>query len=197
MKLKLFLLLFYVSFSYSQQNNDSNTASNKSLAFYYGYGFKTGLISKNNYYYTPTLYILEYKKKLIDKKKVSFSLRFSAEYNDVVFCESYVSNPCIEYQNKDYGINFGFDVSTKISERLNVYSFLGTGPHFLEAKLARQAKGLIFSDVLALGFNYKFYNNTYFIDLRYSLRHLSNAGLARPNVSIENNIFCIGIGRNL
>lgn len=197
MKFKLFLVLFNVSFSYSQENITIDTPSNKSVAFYYGYGFKTSLISKNNYCYTPTIYILEYKRKLIDKRKISFSLRFSAEYNNVDFCESYVSNPCIEYQNKEYGLNFSFDVSTKISKRLNVYSFLGTGPHYLETKLARQARGLIFSDVLALGFAYKFYNNKYFLDLRYSLRHLSNAGLAKPNVSIENNIYYIGIGRNL
>lgn len=197
MKFKLLLILFYVSFSYSQQNNDLDTKSNKSIAFYYGYGFKTSLITKVNYYYKPTLYILEFKKKFIDKKKISFSWRFSAEYNDIEFCESYVSNPCVEYQNKDYGLNFSFDVSKKISERLNIYSFLGTGPHYLETKLARQAKGLIFSDVLALGFAYKFYQNKYFVDFRYSLRHLSNAGIARPNVSIENNIYYIGIGRNL
>lgn len=197
MKFKLFLVLFYVSLSYSQENNTIDTTSNKSIAFYYGYGFKTSLISKPNYYYTPTLYIIEYKRKLTDKKKISFSLSFSAEYNNVDFCESYVSNPCIEYQNTEYGLNFSFDVSTRISKRLNVYSFLGTGPHYLETKLARQARGLIFSDVLALGLAYKFYNNKYFLDLRYSLRHLSNAGLTRPNVSIENNIYYIGIGRNL
>lgn len=197
MKFKLLLLLFYISFSYSQQHNDLDSKSNKSIAFYYGYGFKTDLISKANYYYKPSIYILEYKKKLLDKKKTSFSLRFSAEYNNVEFCESYISDPCIEYQNNDYGLNLSFDVSKKISERLDIYSFLGTGPHYLETRLARQAQGWIFSDVLALGLAYKFYNNKYFLDLRYSLRHLSNAGLARPNVGIENNIYYIGIGRNL
>jgi hypothetical protein len=197
MNFKLFFVLFYVSFCYSQHNNDIAISSKKSLALYYGYGFKTGLLSKINYYYKPNIYLLEYKKKLIEKKITTLSLRFSAEYNNVDFCESYISNPCIEYKNNDYGLNFSFDVSTKITERLTIYTFIGTGPHYLETRLGRQAKGLIFSDVFAIGLDHKFYKNKYFIDIRYSLRHLSNAGIARPNVAIENNIIYAGIGKNL
>ncbi len=197
MKYKLIFLIFCASLSYSQQNDNTSIQKNKSIALYYGYGFNTGLFTKASYYYKPNVYILEFKKELSIKKKISYSLRFSAEYNSVKFCEFYISNPCIEYQNTDIGANVSFDVSRKISESLTVYSFLGTGPHYLKTKVSRQAKGFIFSDVLAVGLAHKFYNNKYFIDVRYSLRHLSNAGIARPNVSIENHIINIGIGRNL
>lgn len=196
MKYKFIFFFFFFSFSYSQTSKDLDTLKTSSIAFYYGYGFKTGIFVKSNYDYKPNIYIVEYKKELLKNDFLSLSCRFSAEYNDVQFCESYVSNPCITYQNKDYGLNISFDISKNISKKLSVYSFFGTGPHYIKRRLARQAVGLIFSDVLGAGFVYKFYKNT-FIDMRYALRHLSNAGLARPNVGIENNILYIGIGKNL
>jgi hypothetical protein len=188
--------MLYASLSYSQQSNDIDSKKNKSIAFYYGQGVKTGFLAKLHYNYKPTLYILEFKKELTLKKKTTLSMRFSAEYNSVSFYNSDLINPRVEYQNTDYGANISFDVSRKISENSTVYSFLGTGPHYLKTKLARQAKGFIFSDVLAVGLAHNFFNKKYFVDLRYCLRHLSNAGSGKPNVGIDNHILNIGIGRN-
>jgi hypothetical protein len=77
-----------------------------------------------------------------------------------------------------------------------LYLFVGTGPHYLDEGIARQSKGLIFSDNLGIGSSINL-NKKYILDFRLGLRHLSNAGINYPNVAIENKVLFVGIKRRL
>ena len=76
---------------------------------------------------------------------------------------------------------------------LNLYSFLGIGPYYISEGPQRQRSGLLFSDNLGLGAEFCPYSKFCFVG-EMNFRHLSNAGLRKPNGGL--NSFLINIGFN-
>ena len=70
---------------------------------------------------------------------------------------------------------------------------LGSGPHYLGFDSAIQKKGFIFSDNFFLNFSQSISHDLW-IDYEVRFRHISNAGIAEPNIGIDN--FFLGIGFN-
>ncbi len=99
--------------------------------------------------------------------------------------------------NPENGIEFGINAGilgrkTFLDGNAAVYTLISAGPHFISKSPEYQASGFIFSDNFAIGLNQKLSHKTY-LDLRFGYRHLSNAGLNKPNKGIDNWIIGLGI----
>jgi hypothetical protein len=94
----------------------------------------------------------------------------------------------------EFGCNLNLEEVLQISNKSMVGLFLGSGPHFISYESKRQAKGFIFSDNLCLTYHYMVSPKTE-IGLSGGMRHVSNAGLKRPNGGINDWIGGISMGR--
>lgn len=93
----------------------------------------------------------------------------------------------------EFGVNAGIlGRKTLFDGSAAVYALVSAGPHFVSKSPEYQASGFIFSDNIAIGLNQKLSHKMYF-DLRFGYRHLSNAGLNRPNRGINNWIIGLGM----
>ena len=94
----------------------------------------------------------------------------------------------------ELGINAGIRTYVKLSEKFFLYGMIGSGPHYISAEIDRQAKGFIFSDNFAFGGYMKLLKSSkQFINLQLRYRHISNAGLKKPNKGINSWNLMIGI----
>ncbi|MFT5963608.1 MAG: hypothetical protein ACI9L6_000310 [Flavobacterium sp.] len=195
---KYVLIISFISNSYCQETQIDLRDKRWKAGVLTGYGFKTGLIGNKTYVYQPYIIMVEFqKKKVYFKNNLSLDYSISAEYNAVKYYNKRSDTGVTEMlDNTDIGLNFNFVLCKKISEKVDLYLILGTGPHYLHNKLTRQAKGLIFSDNLGIGSNVNI-NENYILDFRFVLRHLSNADLKYPNIGIENKILFVGIKKSL
>ncbi len=82
-------------------------------------------------------------------------------------------------QINEYALNFGILFRYNICRQLSTYILGSVGPMISSIDTERLAKGFAFSDIFALGVSYMV--NFIFLDLRFSLRHVSNANLQSPN----------------
>lgn len=94
----------------------------------------------------------------------------------------------------EFGSNIGLRFYQYVGENLVFYQMAGSGPHFITANLKRQARGFIFSDDVAIGFLKKI-NKRSAINFQIKLRHISNAGLKRPNAGVNTLNVLIGLVR--
>ncbi|WP_146126683.1 acyloxyacyl hydrolase [Nonlabens agnitus] len=80
---------------------------------------------------------------------------------------------------EEYALNLGLSYSYNLTYDLLAYGLVSIGPMTATADTERQKKGFSFSDVLGAGMRYRIENLSF--DLRFSLRHVSNANLRSPN----------------
>jgi hypothetical protein len=92
----------------------------------------------------------------------------------------------------EFGVNLGFRNYIRISDNFYLYQQLGSGPHYITAKLERQATGFIFSDNLDLG-SFIQLDNKLFLNLQFGIRHISNANLQLPNRGVNSYVFMAGL----
>jgi len=96
---------------------------------------------------------------------------------------------------------FGLNVRANLNFALNEYNVLrvmiGSGPQYFDYSTCRQAHGFLFSDYLLVGYRRYFLLNDRYcnFDFEIGYRHISNAGITKPNDGINNMI--IGIGFNV
>ena len=75
-------------------------------------------------------------------------------------------------------------------EKLRWKLSVGSGPHYLSRMYKRQARGYIFSDNFTGGFDVRL--GRQWLTFLYRFRHLSNAGLQRPNGGLNNHLLVFG-----
>ena len=95
----------------------------------------------------------------------------------------------------EFGINGGLSYNRKLSDGLNAYISVGTGPHYINTVTERQAQGFLFSDNVMIGLRKQLpsRNHHYELNIQYRFRHISNAGLSYPNQGINNGFLILGI----
>lgn len=93
-----------------------------------------------------------------------------------------------DYQ--EYTLHLGLQTRYHITQNWSIYAIGAVGPQISTASTERLRKGFTFSDVIGLGTSYRYKNLRW--DLRASLRHTSNAQLAKPNSG--HNSFSIETG---
>ncbi|CAA9278364.1 MAG: hypothetical protein AVDCRST_MAG56-3539 [uncultured Cytophagales bacterium] len=91
----------------------------------------------------------------------------------------------------EFGINVGVQYMFRLSPKVHPYLLAGAGPHFITVKTERQANGYIFSDNVGAGVCI-FTSPGTALSVEVRGRHLSNAGLEKPNSGINSHIVQVG-----
>ncbi|MDQ1164846.1 hypothetical protein QE431_001164 [Flavobacterium sp. SORGH_AS 622] len=94
----------------------------------------------------------------------------------------------------EYVLNLGFMVRKPIGKIFSCYVLGSIGPMITDTETERMSKGFAFADVLAVGFTAAY--DQFQIDIRPSLRHVSNAGLGSSNAGYNTKNVEFGISIN-
>ena len=138
-------------------------------------------------HYQPVLLIyhlgIDLKKYFPKMKdwKGSFSSYLEPQFNPVMDPET----------DFEFGIGLGVQYTHPLTDRLSAYISGSVGPHYISLVTVDQANGFIFSDTVGGGL-YFFLTKKSAINLGYRLRHMSNAGPAKPNHGIDTHFGVIG-----
>lgn len=100
-----------------------------------------------------------------------------------------------ELSYQEYALNIGLQYGYNINEKWIVYGLLSVGPMTATKETERQNKGFSFSDIVGLGTRFKI--NRFNYDLRFTLRHVSNANLRSPNNGLNSAGVEMGVSYNL
>lgn len=79
----------------------------------------------------------------------------------------------------EYVLNLGVTYRYYVNPKLSIYALGNVGPMYIDTETERLKKGFAFSDIFALGSNYKMDKVSF--DLKCMIRHVSNANLQMPN----------------
>jgi hypothetical protein len=100
-----------------------------------------------------------------------------------------------ERSYQEYALNIGLQYAYHLEKEWIVYGLLSVGPMTATKETERQNKGFSFSDIIGLGTRFKIHRLNY--DLRFTLRHVSNANLRSPNNGLNSAGVEIGMSYNL
>lgn len=177
------------------------------LGFMYGYGNQGGIfLDDKDYSYSSNIFKLQLFYPL-SQGKFNLDLEFqpTVGFSKHQLLNFYFIQPNEpDYLEKraeftksklltEYIMNTNLILSSKITNMVGVYIFIGVGPMLISKRTERLAKGFAFADNIGLGFSTRTKSKFNF-DFRGSLRHLSNAELKHPNSGI--NIAIIELGVN-
>lgn len=190
----LFYLLLLVSYPLGAQTSDYQKSPLR-LGMNYGLGTENGFPFKSkDYDYNLEFYKLQIIQPLKDTRKWSLELNiepslYIAEHT--LLNEFYVQpRHGLDYleqrvelvkpkQIKEYALGVGLLFRHKTFNNVHTYVLGSVGPMVNNRGTERLAKGFAFSDVLAAGMFFTV--DTITLDLRGSLRHVSNFRLKKPN----------------
>ncbi len=145
-----------------------------------------GFAVATNYYYHVTFYELEYYRTLKKKRSAEWDILVQPQYN-INRYGLYPESVSSDFLN---GFEFGLNMGVLYRRHLSIlpvdwYVSLSSGPHYASGTPHRQMSGFLFSNNLFAGANLKLYRNIY-ADVRFGLRHMSNAGTRLPNAGVNN-----------
>jgi lipid A 3-O-deacylase PagL len=168
------------------QTGKTLAESRHKIGFVAGYGnqnFGQFLSLDVNYTYHVYFYQFQYYYSLLSKPKWSLELLIQPQFNTTNF--RHKDDLPGEQNGYEFGINAGLLVRKNLfNDYLSVYTSIGVGPHYISQGLERQVKGFLFSNSVIAGVNVRITKNTY-LDLRGGFRHISNAGIERPNGGVN------------
>jgi hypothetical protein len=159
------------------------------IGFTIGYGFQDGL--DVNYHYDVLLFQCNYYFTLLGKESFSVEVIPKPQFNITRY--KVTNNSLKEESGFEFGLNIGFAArKTFHNGRMAAYVLLGSGPHYVSGVPERQAKGFIFSDNIITGLDVQL-SDRLRLDLAGGIRHISNAGLKRPNGGVNNIVLYSGL----
>ncbi len=197
--LTLFLLFINLT-SFSQDNN-----SKFKIGFNYGFGETNKFpFSTDDYTYDIQFYKIQLNYLWFEKGKFDFEINIEPSYyrsEHQLLNKYFVTPDDPDYEEKreeftqlktmnEYVIGLGFIVRYPIIKPLTVYALGSIGPMYIDTRTERMAKGFAFSDVLSFGLSYKIKSIVF--DIRYGVRHVSNAELQQPNSGYNSTNFEFG-----
>jgi len=101
-------------------------------------------------------------------------------------------NPVFDRETDiEFGVGLGLKYMHSLSDSVGAYLVGSVGPHYISVKTSDQANGFIFSDTIGAGFSF-FITEKSAITVEYRLRHMSNAGMEKPNGGINTHFGTIG-----
>lgn len=139
--------------------------------------------SKVDYRYRPT--ILQFESFTPIRRNLDFVVQ--RQLNVVRFEDAAIRQTAWET-----GLNLGIVVHRELGKKLKIYALGSTGPHYVSNTPRRQADGFIFSDNFRTGILIPL-SATFAFDLCTGIRHISNAGLKRPNKGVDNVLVGFGV----
>lgn len=90
----------------------------------------------------------------------------------------------------EYALNSGIVYRRFLNTHSSIFATLNTGPMYIDTDTERLKKGFAFSDVIAVGYNYKYKKLSF--DGKFMFRHASNANLQKPNFGLNSAGFEFG-----
>ena len=193
MKFKfLITLAFFLSFSFLTHGQEENHKFK--IGFNYGIGETDKFpFSTDEYTYDIQFYKIQLNYLIMEWHKFDFEINVEPSYyrtehqllnkyfvtpNEPDYLEKREEYTKLKTMN-EYVLGIGFLVRYPIVDKLSVSVLGSIGPMYIDTVTERMAKGFAFSDVLSFGLTYKI--NKLAFDLRYGVRHVSNAELQQPN----------------
>ncbi len=83
----------------------------------------------------------------------------------------------------EYVLNLGLIYRYNICAKTTLYTLFNVGPMYIDTDTERLRKGFAFSDIFALGGNYRFKKISF--DTKCMIRHVSNADTQLPNFGLN------------
>lgn len=160
------------------------------LGFFVGKGVHTGY-KPVNYSYQPLLFQWQFQKNWFRINQSNYYVDYvvQPQVNSTSFKESHAR----DYTNSwEVGVNLGILLRWQLSKRLDIYMLGSLGPHYISDSPSRQTAGFIFSDNFNVGASVQLYKNIA-ADIRFGLRHLSNANFMKPNDGLDNQLVYLGV----
>lgn len=174
----LFVLItcfLWINQLFAQKNSYLNQ---ESIGFGLSTGFPLYELPEGGYYRPLLIHALYRTPVFRQEKLLNLHISIKPQYAAVYVNQEF---------HHEAGVNVAFDLSLKISSGSIIAYSTGSGPHFITYQSKRQAKGFIFSDNFFLVFRKRFkaYPSNEF-EFFTGIRHISNAGIKRPNGGINN-----------
>jgi len=197
-KLRFVLLFLFIVFRVSSQGKKDN------FAIGFNYGFGRGFNNKD-YTFTNHFYKAQLYYRLKETKYFQYEILVQPEINFAThqLLNFYFVKPETpdyiekreEYTRlkdiREYVLNLGFLVRKPIGKIFSIYALGSIGPMITDTETERMSAGFAFADVLAVGVSAKV--NKFRVDIRPSVRHVSNAGLNSENAGYNTKNIEIGI----
>lgn len=183
LKTWIFILVFLVhNFVFSQSNIKKK--NNTFLGFNYGFGSHDRFPAHSrSYLYSSKFYKLSLNHKLNNNRQFGLAISLEPGY---YINKHLSSNPIDNNTNttpkltiNEYAFNIGLQSNHLVFPKFSMYLLASTGPTFININTDRLKKGLSFSNIFGIGVNYNY--KSVIFDFRCSIRHVSNAGLKKPN----------------
>lgn len=92
---------------------------------------------------------------------------------------------------REYALNIGLLYRRYLTDHFSAYTYLNVGPMYIDSETERLKKGFAFSDIIALGINYRIQD--FSVDMKTYFRHVSNANLQWPNYGLNSIGFELGV----
>jgi hypothetical protein len=183
------LLLIFIRNSYCQENHQQKLINYLSAGVLSEIGISYYEIDSGDRY-TPIILggVLELP---LYKTKNFFNVSLSFFPNVAV----------VLHPKSQTSYEFGFNVRVNLNFAVSPYDVIrgsiGSGPHYIDYQCCRQADGFLFSDYFLASYIRYFKLNKIYCSLVIELgyRHISNAGIEKPNGGISN--FIVGLGFNV
>lgn len=164
------------------------------IGFITGYGDQSfgGILDLGvEYRYRVHFYQLQYYYAF--KNKATWSLEFLIQPQFNASRLAPIDDVPDDVKGYEFGINFGVLIRKYLfNEFVSIYGTFGVGPHFISQAPGRQTKGFIFTENILIGVNIRIVKGMY-LDLRGGVRHVSNAGLQKPNDGINTIVLGAGV----
>ncbi len=106
-------------------------------------------------------------------------------------CEPQINPSFKPSTDIEAGIGLGLKYSYPLISRLDAYVMGSVGPHFMSLKTDEQHSGFLFADTIGAGLDFKLSSGAA-INLGYRFRHMSNAGLKKPNSGVNTQFITVG-----
>ncbi len=204
--LKLTFVFFLVFIN--KVNAQDTIQKNKKIRLGFNYGFGTQQsypFNSKDYTYDVQFYKIQINYLISKKTKWSFEINVepSIYFNEHQLLNKYYVQPNEDdYLEKreeftklkplnEYVLNLGFLTRYHVFNNFSTYILGSVGPMYSDTDTERMNAGFAFSDIIALGLSYQI--NTFFLDFRYSMRHVSNANLSEPNNGYNSMNFEFGL----
>jgi len=206
MKIILILLALTLIFFEAKAQDTPQKTNKIRLGFNSGFGTQESFpFNSKDYSYDVQFYKLQFNYLMIERIKWNFELNIEPSYylaEHQLLNEYYVrpdqGDDYLEKREEftakkyinEYVLNLGLIARYKIYNNISAYALGSVGPMYSDSDTERMNAGFAFSDIFGLGMSYQIHR--FFLDFRYSIRHVSNLNITLPNNGYNSSNLEIG-----
>ncbi len=186
-KFVLIVFSFFILSSFAQAKDYGHLGSMvRESGFVIGYG--NGHINGEDRVYRPLLLIYHIG---FDAHKLFPSIIPDSKGKLTFYLEPQFNPLLVPSDQYEVGIGFGAEYRFKIINDIDAYIMGGSGLHDISFGSQDQAEGFNFNDTIGIGLYIHLFKNSA-LNLGLRLRHISNAGIKKPNRGINSYFGTVG-----